>query len=126
MKRKGFTFLECILAIGILSIIAVSILPIISTSSKQFSSIGVKNELRNIGQSTIEILKSTNELSIQILEELETKDELVVNASYIKENYECIVKKIGDSENLIDVEVRALYYKDEEVEDIVLKATIKK
>lgn len=128
MRKDGFTFIECIVAIGILSIIAVSILPIIDSSFKQFSNIRVKNELRNIAQSTIEVLKSDDELSNELIDELETIDIMKVKEDYIQNDYMCIIKKLYDSEHLMEVEVMAIYSsnKDKDVEEIALKASIKK
>lgn len=126
MNKKGFTFIECVLAIGILSIIAITILPIIESSFKQYSNIAVKNELRNIAQSTIEILKSNDSLGVELLIELDKEDYIQVEADYIKNNYRCDIKKIYSTESLVEVEVRASNYKERDVEEIVLKSSIKK
>src|SRR5699024_4409195 len=104
------------------------ILPIIDSSFKQFSNIRVKNELRNIAQSTIEVLKSDDELSNELIDELETIDIMKVKEDYIQNDYMCIIKKLYDSEHLMEVEVMAIYSsnKDKDVEEIALKASIKK
>lgn len=126
MRKRGFTFIECILAIGILSLIAITILPIIDTSFKQFSNIVVKNELRNVAQSTIEILKSNEDLSYEWINQLESKDIINVESDYLEDDYKCIIKKIYNSQHLIEVEVMAISLNIEGVEEIVLKASIKK
>lgn len=126
MNNKGFSFIECILAVGIISIIAISILPIIESSSKQFSNITIKNELRNIAQSNIEILKSESYLSDDLIGQLETKDSIEVKVNNIDKGYKCIIYKIYNAELLMEVEVVVSNYKDKDVEEIVLKASIKK
>lgn len=126
MKKNGFTFIECILAIGILSIIAISILPIIDTSFSQFSNIEVKNELRNVAQSTIEILKSNNSLSYELIDELKTTALVEVREDYMEKNYMCTIKKLYESDRLMEVEVTAVYSNNKDVEEIALKASIKK
>lgn len=126
MNKNGFSFIECILAVGIISIIAISILPIIESSSKQFSNITIKNELRNIAQSTIENLKSQANFSDDLIEELETNDSIEVKADNIEKGYKCIVYKIYDTDLLMEVEVVVSNYKDKDVEEIALKASIKK
>lgn len=126
MKKDGFSFIECILAIGILSIIAISILPMIDASFNQFANITVKNELRNVAQSTIEILKSQDQLSDELLFELETNDCIEVETDYMEKDYQCTVNKLYNSEHLIEVEVRVTYHKDKDVEEVAIKASIKK
>ena len=126
MKRQGFTFLECILAVVIISILVITMFPIINTSFKQFQNIEIKNELRNIAQSTIETLKSKNSLSNELLDKLELRDEIEIKADYIKNDYKCIVRKLYNSNKLIEVEVLAIYYNGEEVDKIGLKASIRK
>lgn len=126
MKKKGFTFIECVLAIGILSIIGITILPVLETSLKQYSSITINNDLRNIAQSTIEILKSNDSLSVEWLEELEEKDYMEVEANYIKNDYKCSITRIYNSKFLVEVEVSAWIYKDKDVGEVVLKASIRK
>lgn len=126
MNKNGFTFIECILAIGILSIIVITIFPIIESSLRQYSSITVNNELRNIAQSTIEILKSNDSLGEELLEGLKDREYIEVESDYIKNNYNCSIMKIYESTNLIEVEVKASFCKGEDVEEIVFKASVKK
>lgn len=124
--KRGFTFIECILAIGILSIIAVSVFPVLDSSTKVFSSTIHKNDLRTIAQSTVEILKSGDELSAIWIEELEEKNSIDVYPHYIKDRYECRINNIFDSESFIEVEVVVTNINSEDVEKLVLKASIKK
>lgn len=124
--KKGFSFIECILAITILGIIAISILPVIDTSFKQFEEVQLKNDLRNVAQSTIEILKSRDPLSHKIINELEGKDEIEIKEDYIDEKYNCIVKKHYNSDTLMEVEVVVINTNQQEVREIALKASIKK
>lgn len=126
MKRKGFIFVECILAVVIVSILAITMFPIINTSFKQVNSVKIKNELRNIAQSTIEILKSNDNLSSELLSELDLKDEVEVKADYISGGYKCVIYKINNSNNLIDIGVIAMYSNGEEVDRVELKASIRK
>lgn len=122
--KKGFSFIECILAIGILSIIVISILPIVDTSFKQFDSIHKKNELRSIAQSTVELMKSNDELANELLWQLESTDKIDIKQDYIKDEYKCIVKRLYDSKYLMEVEVTVTNINKQDVGNIVLKASI--
>lgn len=126
MNKNGFSFIECILAVAIIGIIVISILPIVESSSKQFSNITIKNQLRNIAQSTVEILKSDDYLSNKLIEDLEDKEFIEVEDTYLNKGYRCIIKKTYDSDLLMEVEVIASNYENKGVEEIVLKASIKK
>lgn len=126
MKKKGFSFIECILAIGIISIIAVSVFPIIDSSTKVYSRITINNELRTIAQSTIETLKSEDPLSSMWITKLEDRDSIDVNSHYIKDGYECKIKKIFNSEQLMEVEVIVTNIDSKDVKELVLKASIRK
>lgn len=114
------------LAMGILSVIVVIIYPIMDTSLVRFTNVDIKNELRTITQSTIEILKSESELSNYWIEELENTNSISIDTEYIKDGYHCIINVLYSSDNLIEVEVIATNNNDKVGEELALKASIKK
>lgn len=126
MKKRGFTFIECILAMGILSVIVVTIYPIMDTSFVRFTNVDTKNELRTIAQSTIEILKSEDELSNYWIEELERTDSISIDTEYIQDGYNCIINILYNSEKLMEVEVIVTNNIDKVGEELGLKASIRK
>lgn len=128
MKNKGFTLVECILTVTILSILVITIFPILNTSTKLFAHIQVRNDLRNLAQSTIEILKSDHKLGKELLSQLELEDQIEVQEDFVKDEYSCFIRRINTKglSPVIDVEVIAQYYHGKEVEELAIKASLRK
>lgn len=128
MKNKGFTLVECILAVTIVSILVITIFPILNTSTKLFENIQVKNDLRNLAQSTIEILKSDHKLGKELLSQLELEDQIEVQNCFMKDDYSCLIRRINTKgvSDVIDVEVIAQYSNGKEVEELAIKASLRK
>lgn len=105
--KKGYFFIEILVGLSILGLIATTTLPILNMSIDNFNRIKDKSEMNYIAEYVIEKFKTKDDYILELMSLLEGlpmvdyKDDSIDNLKYI-----CSIIKTSNSDKLLEFKVR--------------------
>jgi hypothetical protein len=127
MKKGGFIFLEIILGIFLIGLIASTFFPIIVSSFNNFNRIKEKSEMIYIAEMVAERLKSDEELFNEIIPQLESHDIVEIYDEMIDDNrYKCTLCKLESLDRIVDLSINVSTKEQEKNSNVYLKISIPK
>lgn len=105
--KKGYFFIEILVGLSILGLIATTTLPILNMSIDNFNRIKDKSEMNYIAEYVIEKFKTKDDYILELMSQLEGlpmvdyKDDSIDNLKYI-----CSIIKTSNSDKLLEFKVR--------------------
>lgn len=137
MKRKGFTLIEALMGLCLLGLICVTILPIISSSSKLSNKNFEKVEMMCLGEMIIENLKAfkydsgdtTNICNMELKEIVDlfkSEERSIVELDFPGkyENYNIRIEKNAKNSKLWEIFVSIDYNKEGGIKGVTYKALL--
>lgn len=114
MKRRGYILLDIIIGIFFLGLVAITALPVLNTSFRNFMNVRKQNEMNYIAENVIENLNSIDQKSSDVFQNLEStyETEYLSLGSY-KDKYECKIVLLKQCQYIWELDV-IIYFKNQE------------
>ena len=107
MKKEGFILLDVIIGLFYLGIIAVVLIPILTSSYNNFNRIKERDEMNFIGEMVVEKLKSNSDDMIAVIDELANQGEVdYLDNDFDVEKYNCKIIRTYCSPGLLEFIVK--------------------
>lgn len=107
MKKEGFVLLDVIIGLFYLGIIAVVLVPLLSSSYNNLSKINERDEMNFIGEMVIEKIKSKSDDMIMVINVLDNKGEVdYLDNDFDVEKYNCKIIRTYSTKELLEFIVK--------------------
>ena len=125
MKNKGFVFLEIIIGLFFIGIIASVFLPILTSSINNLNRVRDRDEMNYIGEMVVEKFKSGSPQVKSIISELDVDGEVdYIDNDFDADKYSCKITKLNTSDSLLEFLVSV--HNKEKGHNVLFKASLPK
>ena len=125
--KKGFLFIEVLVGLFILGLVAVTCLPILNLSLNNFTRIKDKSEMHYIGEMVLEKFKSKDDYIVDLMAQLETVDAVdYSDNSFDSDKYSCQLVRLKSTHKLLEFKVIVNKQDQENNSYVEYKASIPK